>query len=401
MSSIKGRIRIVIVLSLLIGAMTGEAPGAAQNAEMLRAAPPVAEMGALDEAAGGFIRPLYLTHAGDGSGRLFVVEQGGKIWILDDGERRAEPFLNISHKISPEAIPATGYTERGLLGLAFHPNFAENGLLFVNYTDISGATVVERYQVSDDDANTADAQSAFQILHISQPYPNHNGGHMAFGPDGYLYSSVGDGGSGGDPEGNGQNLGTLLGTILRIDIDVPAGQAYAVPSDNPFVGRSNARSEIWLYGVRNVWRFSFDRLTGDLYAADVGQNQWEEVNFIPAGQGGFNLGWNIYEAMHPYSGALAPADMMLPIAEYPHSQGISVTGGYVYRGNAIPDWQGVYVYGDFGSGMVWGTYRETPDQWRTVVLMRSGRTISSFGEDEQGELYLIDYSGSIYRIVSG
>ncbi|MBL8130700.1 MAG: PQQ-dependent sugar dehydrogenase [Anaerolineae bacterium] len=381
--------------------MTGGAPGAAQNSEMLRAAPPVAEMGALDEVVGGFIRPLYLTHAGDGSGRLFVVEQGGKIWILEDGERRAEPFLNISHKISPEAIPATGYTERGLLGLAFHPDFAENGLFFVNYTDISGATVVERYRVSEDDADHADLQSAFQILRIDQPYPNHNGGHMAFGPDGYLYISAGDGGSGGDPDGNGQNLGTLLGAILRIDIDTPAGQAYAVPSDNPFVGWSDARSEIWLYGVRNVWRFSFDRMTGDLYAADVGQNQWEEVNFIPAGQGGFNLGWNIYEAMHPYSGALAPSDMMLPVAEYPHSQGISVTGGYVYRGSVIPDWQGVYVYGDFGSGMVWGTYRETPDQWRTVVLMRSGRTISSFGEDEQGELYLVDYNGSIYRFVSG
>ncbi|MBK8021634.1 MAG: PQQ-dependent sugar dehydrogenase [Chloroflexi bacterium] len=366
----------------------------------MRAAPPDPAMAALSEVASGFVRPIYVTPAGDDSGRLFVVEQGGKIWILAQGARFDTPFLDVSQKVSQEAVSPNGYTERGLLGLAFHPDYAVNGLFYVNYTDRGGATVVERYEVSGGNAHVADPESAFPILRIDQPYPNHNGGHMAFAPDGYLYISVGDGGAGGDPQGNGQNLNTLLGNILRIDVNVPEGERYAVPPDNPFVGRSDAQSEIWLYGLRNAWRFSFDRENGDMYVADVGQNQWEEVNYIPAGQGGLNLGWNIYEGSHPYSGSPAPADMVLPIAEYPHSQGISVTGGYVYRGEAIPDWQGVYVYGDFGSGTVWGAYRESEDQWRDLVLTNSGHTISSFGEGERGELYLVDYNGTIYEFVA-
>lgn len=350
--------------------------------------------------ADGFIRPLFLTHAGDGSGRLFVVEQGGRIWILDRaGQRLPVPFLDISNRVSPAANQLDTYTERGLLGLAFHPDYARNGFFYINYTDTSGTTHITRYSVSADDPNIADPASAQTLLIQSQPFPNHNGGWIGFGPDGYLYISLGDGGAAGDPLGAGQMLNTWLGKILRIDVDARDGRPYAVPPDNPFVGQAGALPEIWAYGLRNAWRNSFDRLTGDFYIADVGQNQWEEVNFQPASsRGGENYGWRAYEGTHVYDANLRISGAVQPFAEYNHSEGISVTGGYVYRGQRLPDLYGVYFFGDFGSGTVWSARRADDGTWMVRPFVRnSGLTISSFGEDEIGELYIVDYQGAVYR----
>jgi glucose/arabinose dehydrogenase len=346
--------------------------------------------------ASGFSRPIYLTHAGDGSGRLFVVEQSGKVWIVKDGVNQATPFLDVSDLISREALGGS-YSERGLLGLAFHPDYAENGLFFVNYTDRNGNTVVARYTVSANDPDRADPASAEQLLWVEQPYANHNGGHLAFGPDGYLYIALGDGGSGGDPDGNGQNLATLLGSILRVNVNVETG--YAVPTDNPFVGNANAQPEIWTWGLRNPWRFSFDRATGDLYIADVGQGQWEEINFQPVDSpGGENYGWNAYEGAHVYSGAAPASDVVAPVLEYSHNSGAcSVTGGYVYRGELIAGLQGYYFYGDWCTGTIWAARQDDAGNWQTEVSLESGRGISSFGEDETGEIYLVDYNGEILR----
>ncbi len=345
---------------------------------------------------GGLSRPLYVTHAGDGSDRLFVVEQSGAIRVIKDGAVLRQPFLDVSGLISRQALEGD-YTERGLLGLAFHPDYAENGLFYINYTDFNGHSVISRYTVSADDPDRADATSAAPLLYVEQPYANHNGGHMAFGPDGYLYISLGDGGSGGDPQGNGQNLSTLLGKMLRIDVDVSSG--YAIPADNPFVEREGARPEVWAWGLRNVWRFGFDRATGDLFLADVGQNQWEEINFQPADSaGGENYGWNAFEGTHAYSGQPAASETVPPVLEYDHSRGrCSVTGGYVYRGARIPALQGVYLYGDWCSGTIWSAAPGADGAWQAVVSLESGRSISSFGEDEAGELYLVDYGGAVLR----
>ncbi|MBN2305277.1 MAG: PQQ-dependent sugar dehydrogenase, partial [Anaerolineae bacterium] len=248
-------------------------------------------------------------------------------------------------------------------------------------------------------ANRADPASAVPLLYVQQPYRNHNGGHMAFGPDGYLYVAMGDGGSGGDPDGNGQNLGTLLGTILRLDVDVSADNGYAVPPDNPFVDDSAARPEIWVWGLRNAWRFSFDRATGDLYIADVGQNEWEEIHVQPADSpGGENYGWNAYEGTHVYSGTAPASEVVMPQLEYKHDNGwCSVTGGYVYRGAAIPGLQGYYLYGDWCTGTIWAARQDDAGAWSTVISLESGRAISSFGEDEAGELYLLDHNGVMLR----
>lgn len=391
------KIRFLLMMMTLL--ITG-APVALAQEDAARTSPPNPGAVVLAEVARGFTRPLYVTHAGDGSGRLFVVEQGGLIWILEDGVRLEAPFLDLSTLVSPEATRAGGYTERGLLGLAFDPNYAENGRLFVNYTDASGTTVIARYLVSADDLNRADPASGVTLLTVSQPYPNHNGGHMAFGPDGYLYVAMGDGGSAGDPLNSGQTLSTVLGKLLRLDVS--AGDSYSVPADNPFVDSAGAAPEIWAYGLRNPWRFSFDRATGDLYIGDVGQNQWEEINFQPANSaGGENYGWNVYEASRQYTGAPAPADMVLPIAEYSHNEGISVSAGYVYRGQAVPELTGVFLYGDFGTGNIWGTYQDGNGFWQTNLLMGgTGSIISSFGEDEAGEVYVVDYNGRVLRFES-
>ena len=338
----------------------------------------------------GLNNPVGLANAGDGSGRLFVLEQPGSIRVLQDGSILPEAFLDIR-----ERVDCCG--ERGLLGLAFHPRYAENGFFYVNYSDLNGDTVIARFSVSSDDPNRADPGSEAQLLWIDQPYPNHNGGGTVFGPDGYLYLGLGDGGSGGDPQGNGQNPNTLLGKILRLDVD--GGEPYAIPLDNPFAG-GNGAPEVWAYGLRNPWRLSFDRLTGDLFIGDVGQNSWEEVDYLPAGSpGGANFGWNYYEGTHPYlDDPPDPEQFISPVAEYGHDQGITVIGGYVYRGAGLPEFQGVYLYGDYGSGLVWGLLRSPDGSWQNQQLFRTGSTITSFGEDEQGELFLTDWGGSLFRL---
>ncbi len=385
----------VFVLLLTMMLATGVlAQGDEEEPVTTRSAPPDPLGVVFTVVADGFDRPLYLTHAGDGSGRLFVVEQSGRIWIMQDGERLAEPFADLSSVVTP----INGYSEQGLLGLAFHPDYAENGRFFVGYTDREGTSTIAELTASASNPNAADLSTRRVLLQVAQPFANHNGGMVAFGSDGYLYASLGDGGSGGDPLANGQNPWTLLGAILRLDVDGDA--PYGIPEDNPFALSGLGAPEIWAYGVRNVWRFGFDRATGDLYLADVGQNLWEEVNFQPAeSAGGENYGWNRYEGTHPYSGGDAPANMVLPVAEYAHSEGgCSISGGYVYRGDNLPDLVGAYFYGDWCTGNIWAAYRDESGSWQSGFFSQlAGKMISSFGEDEAGELYIVDYNGSIWR----
>jgi glucose/arabinose dehydrogenase len=341
----------------------------------------------------GLSSPEGMANAGDGSGRLFIVEQAGLIRIFKDGKLLTAPFLDLSEKVN-----CCG--EKGLLGLAFHPKYSENGYLFVDYTEKVGNTiytVIARYHVSADDPDLADPVSELRILRIEQPFQNHKGGQLQFGPDGYLYIGMGDGGSEGDPLGNGQSLQTLLGKLLRIDVD--HGEPYAVPSDNPFVN-GGGLWEIWAYGLRNPWRFSFDKLTGDLYIADVGQDAWEEIDYLPAGSpGGANFGWSYFEGSHSYRGSPPTgAVFVAPVTEYSHDLGNAVIGGYVYRGNKLPAWQGVYLYGDYGSGRIWGLLHLPDGSWLNNQLFDTGRNISSFGVDEEGEIYLVDDNGSILML---
>lgn len=342
------------------------------------------------EIAGGLDRPTDITSPRDGSGRVFVLEQVGRIRIIQNGQLVPTPYLDISNIVGSNA------SERGLLGLAFHPQYAENGFFFVNYTDRDGNTRIARFSVSGSDPNQADPASRLELIRIQQPYGNHNGGALAFGPDGYLYAGLGDGGSAGDPLDAGQSLNTLLGKILRFDVD--GGQPYAIPADNPFAA-GGGEAEIWAYGLRNPWKIAFDRASGDLYIADVGQNQWEEVNFTPAGSpGGLNYGWRLMEASYDYSGTFYDTSaLVLPVAEYTRNDGCSVSGGQVYRGQSLPGWQGVYLYGDFCSGNIWGLLK-TGDGFENRLLFRTGFRISTFGLDDDGEIYLGDYSGAIYRL---
>jgi glucose/arabinose dehydrogenase len=336
--------------------------------------------------------PVDILNAGDGSGRLFIVEKRGRIRILQNNQFLPVPFLDIQNEVGSQ------HTEQGLLGLTFHPKYSETGLFFVNYTDGNGNTVIARFHISADDPNRADPVSEVDLLHVDQPYANHNGGGLAFGPDGYLYIGLGDGGSAGDPHRNSQNLQTLLGKMLRIDVD--HGDKYAIPPDNPFVG-GGGLPEIWAYGLRNPWRFSFDRLTGNLYIADVGQDAWEEIDFVPSGTpGGMNFGWSYYEGNHPYKNQ-PPANMnfTFPVVEYSHAEGCSVTGGNVYRGSVLPEWQGVYFYGDYCSGNIWGLIHTGENAWLAKILFTTGAQISTFGMDEAGEIYLADYgSGTLLRL---
>ncbi len=350
----------------------------------------------LELVTDGLNAPVYVTHAGDGSSRLFVVEKRGAIRILAGGQANPAPFLDI------RSIVGSRGSEQGLLSVAFHPDYATNGLLFVNYTDTNGNTVVARYRVSDD-PDLADPHSARIILTLDQPAANHNGGLLLFGPDGYLYIGAGDGGRGGDPWGNAQNHQVLLGKMLRLDVD--SGEPYGIPPDNPFVADPAVRDEVWALGLRNPWRYSFDRTTGNLYIADVGQNKWEEIDFQPArSPGGANYGWNIMEGTHCFSPSTNcdSTDLVLPIAEYGHDVGCSVTGGYVYRGSAYAAMAGAYFYGDFCSGRIWALYRNRDGEWRTTKLLDSGLSISSFGEDEAGELYVTDLGdGRLFRLAAG
>lgn len=340
----------------------------------------------------GLNSPVQLVDVDDGSDRMLIVQQSGQVRVLKNGALLPDPLLDISGQIS------TG-SEQGLLSIALHPDFAKNGVLFIDYTDTNGNTQIERWHISADDPDRADPDTAETMLTVEQPYRNHNGGLLLFGPDGYLYIGLGDGGSGGDPEGNGQDLGTLLGKILRIDIDhTEEDLPYAIPDDNPFLNRDDARSEIWAYGLRNPWRFSFDRETGDLYIGDVGQNTTEEADRAPAGKGGLNFGWVILEGPNCYQDENCDQTGLTPPFFW-YSQdvgGCSITGGYVYRGKAIPDLTGAYLVGDYCSGLVWAVNPETGEASAPV---ESGVSISSFAEDADGELYLVDLNGAIYQLV--
>jgi glucose/arabinose dehydrogenase len=350
---------------------------------------------ALEPMVGGLSDPLAVTHAGDGSGRLFVAEQQGRIRIVRDGTLVDEPFLDISGRIS-----AGG--ERGLLGLAFHPEFPTDPRFFVNYTDPNGDTRISSFTVDPANPDRADPRSEVRLVSIGQPYANHNGGALAFGPDGFLYIATGDGGSGGDPHGNGQSLETLLGKILRIDVDGPAGdRPYAIPADNPFEGQAGALPEIFVFGMRNPWRMSFDRANGDLWIGDVGQGAWEEIDVVRAGTSGQNFGWNLMEGAHcfrPADGCEEPS-LVLPVTEYSRGLGSTVIGGVVYRGTEQPTLVGGYVFADYGSGNVWLIDATLDGPTEPVLALASDATISSFGEDEAGEVYATDLAtGELLRV---
>jgi glucose/arabinose dehydrogenase len=333
--------------------------------------------------------PVAISHARDNTGRLFIVEKAGRIRIFKDGNLFEEPFLDIRERVGSES------SEQGLLGLDFHPAYKENGSFFVNYTDPDGNTIISRFRVRQDNPDQADPGSEERLLIINQPYPNHNGGSVVFGPDGGLYLGLGDGGAGGDPQDNAENPNTLLGKILRINVDTE--QSYSIPPDNPFAN-GGGEPEIWALGLRNPWRFSFDRQTGDIYIADVGQNQWEEINFLPAGSpGGVNFGWDFLEGTHPFEG-IPPAGLISPVFEYDHSQGCSVTGGYIYRGNLLPELNGIYLFGDYCSGNIWGLLRTDQGTWQAELLFRVTGNITSFGDDEAGEIYLAAYPGTLMKL---
>jgi len=376
-------------LALLLGALAGACAqgGDGYNVE---APQPGDSVLALVPVAQGLESPLFVT-APAGDGRLFIVERPGRIRIVKDGQLVATPFLDI--------VPDVGTGgERGLLGLAFHPDYASNGRFYVNYSDRDGNTRVERYTVGAD-PDAADPASAKLVIAIDQPYANHNGGMIAFGPDGMLYVGMGDGGSANDPQGNGQNPATLLGAMLRLDVD--GGDPYAVPADNPFVGRSGARGEIWAIGLRNPWRFSFDRGAPRLYIADVGQNAWEEVDIVPAGDGGLNFGWNVMEGTHCFrSASCDESGLTLPELDYGHDQGCSVIGGYVYRGRALPELAGHYFYADYCRGWLRSFRFDGPGSiadHREWPVGDFGNPLG-FGEDAAGEVYIGSQNGTVYRL---
>lgn len=341
---------------------------------------------------GNFNNPLSLQHANDD--RLFVVEKGGRIKIIQaDGTVNAVPFLDISTLVSTNG-------ERGLLGLAFHPDYGNNGYFYVNYTNTSGNTQVSRFSVDSGNPDLADASSELEIIGYTQPETNHNGGHLTFGPDGYLFIASGDGGGSGDPNDKGQDLNTLLGKILRIDVDNPSGgNNYGIPPDNPFAVDPNALDEIWAYGLRNPWRFSFDFTDNTIWIADVGQSSREEINRASAGAAGLNYGWRCYEGNQPYNtqGCPPQSEITFPIAEYTHASGCSITGGFVYRGTVYSDIPGLYFFADFCSGLI-GTVDSSGN------LMEHGNFSGSwvsFGEDVNKELYIIDLGGDIYKVKGG
>ncbi len=374
--------------AFLAGALAGCGDG-----DPLAEFPPIAPALQLD--TGGLDRPVFATAPPGDTERVFVVEQTGRIRIVRAESLLTAPFLDVSALVS-----CCG--ERGLLGLAFHPQYATNGRFYVNYTDTAGDTRVVRYQVSAE-ADVADPATASVVLGQTQPFSNHNGGMLAFGPDGYLYVGLGDGGSGGDPQGNGQSLTTLLGKLLRLDVDGAA--PYAVPVSNPFVGQTSALPEIWAFGLRNPWRFSFDRATGDLYVGDVGQNAFEEINVQPGGSlGGENYGWNVMEGPSCYNAtSCTQTGLKLPVLDYGRGDGCSVTGGYVYRGSRVTALLGLYLYSDYCGGWI-RSFRyagNAATDRREWPALAPGGLVSSFGEDGRGELYVVAYgtAGALYRIV--
>jgi glucose/arabinose dehydrogenase len=345
----------------------------------------------LDLVADGFDQPVQVVDAGDGSGRLFVVEQPGRIRVVQAGQVLPESFLDLSDRVS-----CCG--ERGLLSVAFHPDYPDNGDVFVDYTDTNGDTVVARYQVSAKDPNRADPASSEEILSVDQPAANHNGGLLLFGPkDGYLYIGLGDGGGGNGQ--NGQLLSTLLGKLLRVDVNGSSnGLPYSIPPDNPFVDQPGALPEIWAFGLRNPWRFGFDRATGDLWIGDVGSATYEEVNYQPAASpGGENYGWDVMEGRECRTDGDCN-EFVAPVSGFDRDEGCVVTGGYVYRGTGVPQLEGVYLFADYCSGRVWGLLRDASNTWIRLDPVETGLRISSFGEDATGELYVVDIQGAIYRL---
>ena len=341
----------------------------------------------------GLASPLDLQAPNDDTGRLFVVEQEGTIKIIRNGSVVSSPFLDITSKVSSGG-------ETGLLGLAFHPDFAQNGRFYLNYTRNSGQlqTVIAEYRVSAN-ADQADASSERILFTVDQPFTNHNGGQLAFGNDGFLYIALGDGGGGGDPRGNAQDLQTLLGKILRIDVNTTSGgRQYGIPSDNPFAG-GGGLPEIFAYGFRNPWRFSVDASTGRIFVADVGQNSREEIDLLES-RG--NFGWNVMEGtqcFEPSTGCNMNG-LVLPITDYGRDEGGTVIGGYVYHGATISALQNIYVFGDFISGNIWGLQRQTNGSWTRTRLASTGKNISSLGQDQTGELYVVDYSGSVWKLAA-
>lgn len=343
-----------------------------------------------------FTRPVDLQHPGDDTNRIFVVEQRGVISVFpnDPAAGSKTVFLDIEDQVDD------GHNEEGLLGLAFHPDYKSNGYFYVNYTTFDSKTYISRFQVSPQNPGQADPESEQVVLSFDQPHGNHNGGQVSFGPDGYLYIAVGDGGSGGDPDDNGQDRTTLLGTILRIDVDNQEnGNNYAIPPDNPFAGNSDGyREEIYAYGLRNPWRFSFDAGNGHLWTGDVGQNRYEEIHII---ENGGNYGWDIMEGMHcfePQSGC-DMTGLEMPVWEYDRDEGdVSVTGGFVYRGPSLPELTGKYVYADYASGRIWALDYSDPDNPANTEIVDTGVAISSFGVDRDNELYICAFDGKIYRI---
>ncbi len=386
--------RIHRMLTMLLGVIlviTGSSP-------LTAAAQGSFDLGFEPVAQGeGFTRPTVITNAGDGSGVLYIAEQPGIVSTIVDSERSEGVFLDITDRVNDSG------NEQGLLGLAFPPDYAVSRVFYVYYIDGAGSTVVSRFAVADN--GIADPESEQVILTQEQPYANHNGGQLAFGPDGYLYIGLGDGGSQGDPNGNGQRLDTWLGKILRIDVDptyLPADQPYAIPEDNPLIDTEGALPEIVAYGLRNPWRFSFDAEAGDLLIADVGQNRIEEINLIPIDPGeAVNFGWNTMEGSECYTDpGCDRTGLTLPIMEYTHDiGGCSVTGGYVYYGENLPDLNGTYIFGDYCTGYIWQGVRNGDGTWTMNGPIPSGLAISTFGVDEQGELYVADLnSGIIYRL---
>lgn len=376
------RLSLLVLLASLV---------AVPDAGRAAAAPPDSIRLRLQTVAEGLANPLDVASP-PGDVRLFIVEQGGRIRVIKNRRLLPAPFLDLRSRISSGG-------ERGLLSLAFHPRYAENGFCYVNYTDRRGDTRVVRYHVSAN-PDRADPASAKLILTIQQPYANHNGGLVMFGPDGMFYVGMGDGGSGGDPHGNGQNPAALLGKLLRLDVD--HGDPYAIPPDNPFVGREGFRPEAWALGLRNPWRYCFDPVSGLLVIADVGQDKWEEIDAVPYGHGGWNFGWNIREGKHDYqAGPASVAPLTEPVFEYGHDRGCSIIGGFVYRGRRIPALQGLYLFSDYCDSRL-----------RAVRVTESGATefhewnlhaqgaVSSFGEDAAGEVYLCTFDGRVSRIVS-
>ena len=373
--------------------------------------------------ADGYKKPVFITSYPNNAKLLYIVEQAGLIKIINDGKKLSRPFFDINKRVVNPNRPGD---ERGLLGFAFHPNHTNNGKFYINYMDNDGNTIVSEFSTNSE--LRANHKSERIILKLKQPYGNHNGGDIQFGPDGYLYISIGDGGKAGDPLNAGQDLSSLFGKIIRIDIEQ---KPYGIPKSNPFFGQKGKREEIWAWGLRNVWRFSFDKQTGDKYLADVGQNKWEEVNFEPASsKGGLNYGWRIMEANHCYDPKEnCPTEGLIkPIIEYPNDanhpafafriieelsfsetdvEGCSVTGGYVYRGQKIKSMQGQYIFGDYCSGNIWtlkvvnGKAINFKNRTEEINIGGGEFTtyISSFGQDSDGEIYIIDYNGGIYKLI--